>query len=81
MSGTEVSGGEQPSIEEALARPVRRIFLLSLLPLFGLVLFGVGAGLAMRAFSQNNSFSCDVSCSHYSYALPIAVGFSSGSWC
>ena len=65
---------DQAGFEERLSKPVRRVFLLSLLPMFGLLLFALAGGLALRAFSHNNSFSCTVGCSHYSYALPIAVG-------
>ena len=74
MPGDNEPNTDAPPLEETLAKPVRRVFLLALLPMLGLVLFAVGAGLGMRAFSHNNSFSCDVSCSHYSYALPISVG-------
>lgn len=73
MPGENDLNNDAP-LEEALVKPVRRVFLLSLLPMLGLLLFAVAAGLGMRAFSHNNSFSCDVSCSRYSYALPIIVG-------
>ena len=63
---------------------LRRVFLLGLLPMLGILLFAVGAVLGMRAFSHNNSLSCGglgngfgasaVGCTHYSYALPIGLG-------
>ena len=60
--------------EQALARPLRRAFLLMALPFLGLLMFAIAAGLGLRAFSHNNSLSCELSCSHYSYALPIGLG-------
>jgi ABC-type uncharacterized transport system permease subunit len=70
----DMEPADAQGVEERMARPLRRVFLLSLLPMLGLVLFAVGAGLALRAFGHNNSLSCTLSCSHYSYALPIALG-------
>ena len=62
---------------------VRRVYLLGLLPMLGVLLFAVAAVLGLRAFSHNNSLSCSdlggsftaaAGCSHYSYALPIGLG-------
>lgn len=53
----------------------RRFGLLTLIPFAGLLMFGAGAALALRAFSHNNSLDCQpLACTHYSYALPIALG-------
>jgi hypothetical protein len=59
---------------------LRRVFLLGMLPMLGVLLFAVAGALALRAFGHNNSLACDnvfgaaTSCSHTSYALPITVG-------
>lgn len=74
----QTPGGDIASPSPTTAR---RLALLGLVPVIGVLLFAAAGGLALRAFAHNNSLSCDGTfsavagaCSHYSYALPVALG-------
>jgi hypothetical protein len=71
---------ERADADLPTATTAKWLVLLSLLPMVGVLLFGVAGVLGIRAFAHNND--CDLgfsgpgpdACSHYSYALPIVVG-------
>lgn len=63
-------------------RTAKLLVFLGIVPMLGVILFAFAGALGLRAFSHNNSLSCGFdsptvdagACSHYSYALPVAVG-------
>jgi|SRR5947209_2871466 len=79
ISGVENSG--DATVQQPTPATARRLVLLGLIPMLGVLLFGIAGALGLRAFSHNNSLNCGFgslgggsACSHYSYALPVAVG-------
>ncbi|MCA1711587.1 MAG: hypothetical protein LC789_08120 [Actinobacteria bacterium] len=61
---------------------LRRLFMISLLPFLGVMLFAAAGALGLRAFAHNNSLECGggfasaagETCVQYSYAIPTALG-------
>jgi len=72
------SGADGGDADVSARRTARRLTLLGLVPVLGVLLFGVAAVLGLRAFAHNNSLDCGglggSACSHYSYAPAIVLG-------
>ena len=84
MDQPEVSSAGSAAPTEVSPAVLRRFFVISLLPVIGVLLFAVAGALGLRAFAHNSSLACEglfaspmaTDCSHYSYWLPLSLGVS-----
>lgn len=84
MDQHEDSSGSSTAAIAVSPAMLRRVFVVSLLPGIGVLLFALGGALGLRAFAHNTSLTCDgrfadpiaTGCSHYSYWMPVSLGIS-----
>ena len=84
MDQPEVSSDSSAAATEVSPAVLRRFFVISLLPVIGVLLFAVAGVLGLLAFAHNTSLACegffagpmDTDCSHSSYWLPVSLGVS-----
>ena len=55
---SEVENSGDATVQQPTPGTARRLVLLGLIPMLGVLLFGIAGALGLRAFSHNNSLNC-----------------------